>query len=167
MYDPAVLDPAVDFLAQLAGEGAALELGIGTGRIALPLSERGVHVHGIDLSEAMVARLREKPGPEPTEVTISDFATTRVEGTLSLALPAFNTIGNMTTQSAQVACFRNAAAHLEPGGRFVIELGVPDLRTLPPGKRFQVFDFGEEHVGIDEYDVANQGLVSHHLSPDR
>jgi len=166
MFDPAILDPAVDFLARLAGEGAALELGIGTGRIALPLSERGVRVHGIDLSEAMVARLREKPGTERIEVTIGDFATTRVEGTFSLVYLVFNTIGNLTTQNAQVACFRNAAAHLEPGGRFVIELGVPGLRTLPPGKRFQVFDFGEEHVGIDEYDVANQGLVSHHLSPD-
>src|SRR5262245_43822243 len=166
MFDPAILDPAVDFLARRAGEGAALELGIGTGRIALPLSERGVRVHGIDLSEAMVARLREKPGTERIEVTIGDFATTRVAGTFSLVYLVFNTIGNLTTQNAQVACFRNAAAHLEPGGRFVIELGVPGLRTLPPGKRFQVFDFGEEHVGIDEYDVANQGLVSHHLSPD-
>jgi SAM-dependent methyltransferase len=160
MFDPAVVDPAVDFLAELAGDGAALELGIGTGRIALPLSQRGVRVHGIDLSEAMVAKLREKPGAEGIEATIGDFATTRVDGTFSLAYLVFNTIGNLTTQDAQVACFQNVAAHLEPGGCFVIETGV---RTTPR-QRFQVFDFSETHVGIDEYDVANQGLVSHHFS---
>jgi SAM-dependent methyltransferase len=163
-FDPAVLDPAVDFLAALAGDGAALELGIGTGRIALPLAGRGVRVHGIDLSEAMVAKLREKPGAERIEVAIGDFATTRVDGTFSLAYVVFNTIGNLTTQDAQGACFENVAAHLEPGGCFVIEVGVPGLRTLPPGKRFQVFDFSAEHIGIDEYDVANQGLISYHLS---
>jgi len=164
MFGPAVLDPAVEFLAELAGDGAALELGIGTGRVALPLSERGVRVSGIDLSEAMVARLREKDGAERIEVAIGDFATTHVEGAFSLAYVVFNTIGNLTTQGAQVACFENVAAHLEPGGCFVIELGVPGLRTLPPGERFRVFDFGEEHIGIDEYDVESQGLVSHHLS---
>ena len=164
MFDPAVVLPAVELLAELAGDGAALELGIGTGRIALPLSERGVRVHGIDLSEAMVARLREKPGTERIETTIGDFASTRVDGTFSLAYLVFNTIGNLTTQDAQVACFENAAAHLEPGGCFVIEVGVPGLRTLPPGERFRVFDFGAEHIGIDEYDVANHGLISHHLS---
>jgi SAM-dependent methyltransferase len=163
-FDPAVVDPAVDFLAELAGGGAALELGIGTGRIALPLSQRGVHVHGIDLSEAMVAKLREKPGAEAIDVTIGDFATTRVDGTFALAYLVFNTIGNLTTQDAQVSCFHNVAAHLQPGGCFVIETGVPRLRTLPPGQTFQVFDFSETHVGIDEYDVANQGLVSHHFS---
>jgi len=166
MFAPDVLDPAVTFLAELAGDGAALELGIGTGRVALPLSERGIRVSGIDLSEAMVARLREKPGAERIDVAIGDFATTRVDGTFSLAYIVFNTIGNLTTQDAQVACFQNAAEHLEPGGRFVIELGVPGLRTLPPGERFQVFDFGEEHIGIDEYEVESQGLVSHHLSRD-
>jgi len=165
MFDPAVVDPAVDFLAELAGGGAALELGIGTGRIALPLAERGVRVHGIDLSEAMVARLREKPGAERIEVAIGDFAKTRVDGTFSLAYLVFNTIGNLTTQDAQVACFENVAAHLEPGGCFVIEVGVPGLRTLPPGERFEVFDFSAEHIGIDEYDVETQGLISHHLSP--
>jgi SAM-dependent methyltransferase len=164
MFDPAVLDPAVDFLAALAGDGAALELGIGTGRIALPLAGRGVRIHGIDLSEAMVAKLREKPGAERIEVAIGDFATTRVDGTFSLAYVVFNTIGNLTTQDAQVACFENVAGHLEPGGCFVIEVGVPGLRTLPPGERFQVFDFGAEHIGIDEYHVENQGLISHHLS---
>src|SRR4029077_2715723 len=165
MFDPAAVEPAVDFLAVLAGEGAALELGIGTGRIALPLAARGVPVHGIDLSQAMVARLRAKDGGADLPVAIGDFATTRVDGTFSLAYIVFNTIGNLTTQDAQVACFENVAAHLEPGGCFVIELGVPGLRTLPPGERFQVFDFGADHIGIDEYDVEHQGLISHHLSP--
>jgi SAM-dependent methyltransferase len=164
MFDPAVLDPAVEFLTDLAGDGPALELGIGTGRIALPLAARGVRVHGIDLSEAMVAKLREKPGADEIEVAIGDFATTRVDGRFSLAYVVFNTINNLTTQDAQVACFENVAEHLEPGGCFVIEVGVPGLRTLPPGKRFQVFDFGAEHIGIDEYDVEHQGLISHHLS---
>ncbi|HEU5065583.1 MAG TPA: class I SAM-dependent methyltransferase [Gaiellaceae bacterium] len=165
MFDPAVVDPAVDFLAALAGDGAALELGIGTGRIALPLSQRGVRVHGIDLSEAMVAKLRDKPGGEQIEVTIGDFATTRVDGTFSLAYLVFNTISNLSTQDAQVACFQNVAAHLEPGGCFVIEVSVPGLRTLPPGKASQVFDLSEDHIGIDEYDPANQGLISHHFWP--
>ena len=114
MFDPAVVEPAVDFLAELAGDGAALEFGIGTGRIALPLAQRGVRVHGIDLSEAMVAELRAKPGGEEIEVTIGDFATTTVEGTFSLAYLVFNTISNLTTQDEQVACFQNVAAHLEP-----------------------------------------------------
>jgi SAM-dependent methyltransferase len=165
MFDPAVVEPVVDFLAELAGNGAALELGIGTGRIALPLAQRGVRVHGIDLSEAMVAKLREKPGGEEIEVTIGDFATTRVEGSFSVAYLVFNTINNLTTQDAQVACFENAAAHLEPGGCFVIEVGVPRLTRLSPGETYNVFAFGETHIGVDEYDVENQGLVSHHLWP--
>src|SRR5512142_961246 len=116
LFAPEAVEPVVDFLAELAGGGAALELGIGTGRIALPLAARGVRVHGIDLSEAMVARLRAKPGGEAIGVTIGDFAMTRVEGAFSLAYLVFNTIMNLTTQDEQVACFRNAAAHLEPGG---------------------------------------------------
>ena len=164
MFDPAVLGPAVDFLAELGGGGRALELGIGTGRVALPLAARGVPVHGIDLSKAMVARLREKPGGDRIDVTIGDFATATADGTFSLAYLVFNTIGNLTTQEAQVACFRNVARHLEPGGCFVIEVGVPGLRLLPPGEAFHVFDAGGTHWGIDEYDVANQGLVSHHFS---
>jgi SAM-dependent methyltransferase len=165
MFDPAVVEPAVDFLAELAGDGAALELGIGTGRIALPLAQRGIRVHGIDLSEAMVAKLRAKPGAEQIGVTIGDFATTTVEGTFSVAYLVFNTIGNLTTQDQQVACFQNAAAHLEPGGCFVIETGVPGVRLLPRGETYRVFDFGESHLGVDEYDVENQGLVSHHFWP--
>jgi SAM-dependent methyltransferase len=163
MFDESVVGPAVDFLAEAAAGGRALELGIGTGRIAIPLSRRGVPVHGIDLSNAMVARLRQKPGADGIGVTIGDFATTRVEGPFSLVYLVYNTIGNLTTQDRQVDCFRNAAAHLEPGGRFVIEVGVPDLRRLPPGDTFRVFDASETHWGVDEYDVAGQGLVSHHF----
>jgi SAM-dependent methyltransferase len=164
MFEPEVVDPAVDFLAELAGEGRALELGIGTGRIALPLAQRGVPVHGIDLSRAMTSRLREKPSGEEIGVSIGDFATTTVDGAFSLAYVVFNTIGNLTTQAEQVACFRNVAAHLEPGGCFVIEVGTPELQRLPPGETMRVFDASETHWGIDEYDVANQGLVSHHFS---
>jgi SAM-dependent methyltransferase len=164
IFDPSVVDPVVDFLAGLAGDGAALELGIGTGRIALPLARRGVRVSGIDLSEEMVARLRAKPGSEDIAVTIGDFATSRVDGTFSVAYLVFNTIGNLTTQAAQVACFRNVAAHLGPGGCFVIELLIPDLRRLPPGDTMRVFHASETHWGIDEYDVANQGLTSHHFT---
>ena len=160
MFDPAVVNPVVDVLAELAGDGAALEFGIGTGRIAVPLASRGVRVHGIDLSDAMVARLRAKPGAEEIAVTIGDFATIRVEGTFSLVYLVFNTIGNLTTQDEQVACFENAARHLHPGGCFVIELG------FGGGDRgaLRVFDLGDAHVGVDEYDAATQRLVSHHFS---
>jgi SAM-dependent methyltransferase len=162
LTDPAVVDPIVDFLADLARRGTALELGIGTGRIALPLAQRGVAVHGIDLSEAMVARLRAKPGAEQIDVTIGDFATTTVDATFSVAYLVANTIMNLTTQDEQVACFRNVALHLEPGGCFVIEVLVPGLQRLPPGETFQLFDVSATHVGFDEYDVARQGLISHH-----
>ena len=163
MFDSAVVDPAVDFLVELAGSGRALELGIGTGRIALPLSQRGVPVHGIDMSEAMVARLRAKPGGEEIGVTIGDFATTTVEGTFSVAYLVFNTIMNLTTQAEQVACFRNVAAHLEPRGCFVIEVGVPALQQLPPGETLLANYVTETSWGFDEFDVARQGLVSHHF----
>jgi SAM-dependent methyltransferase len=160
MFAPEAINPVVDFLAALAGDGRALELGIGTGRIALPLAERGVPVHGIDLSEAMVARLRAKPGGVNIGVTIGDFATTKVDGTFKLAYVVYNTIQNLTTQDAQVACFQNVADHLEPGGCFVIEVGLPDLK----GEKLRIFDFGDTHIGIDEYDVATQGLISHHYT---
>jgi SAM-dependent methyltransferase len=163
MFDPKVLEPVIDFLAEIAGSGRALELGIGTGRIALPLARRGVQVHGIDLSKAMVARLRAKPGGEDIGVTIGDFATTSVDGSFSLAYLVFNTIGNLTTQEAQVACFRNVAAHLQPGGRFVIEVGVPELQWLPPGETIRAFLARETRWGFDEYDVAAQRLTSHHI----
>jgi SAM-dependent methyltransferase len=165
MFDPAVIEPTVDFLAGLAGDGAALELGIGTGRIALPLSKRGVRVQGIDLSEEMLAKLREKPGADEIEVTIGDFATTRVDGTFSLAYLVYNTLMNLGTQEAQVTCFENVAAHLEPEGVFVVEIMIPELRRLPRGETFLAFDVTPEHVGFDEYDVANQGLISHHYDP--
>ena len=163
MIEAEAIDPVVDVLVELAGSGRALELGIGTGRIALPLARRGVSVHGIDLSKAMVARLRAKRDGEDIGVTIGDFATTTVDGSFSLAYLVFNTIMNLTTQAAQVACFRNAAAHLEPGGCFVIEVTIPDLRRLPPGETFHVFNASENHWGIDEYEVATQGLTSHHF----
>ncbi len=163
MFAPEAVDPVVDFLVECAGNGRALELVIGTGRIALPLARRGVPVHGIDLSKAMVARLRAKPGGDDIGTAIGDFATATVAGSFSVAYLVYNTIMNLTTQAAQVACFRNVAAHLEPGGCFVIEVGVPDLQRLPPGETYVVFDFSEGHWGIDEYDVARQGLVSHHF----
>src|SRR5215831_604991 len=163
MFEPDAIDPVVELLVELAGGGHALELGIGTGRIALPLARRGVPVHGIDLSRAMVARLREKAGGEEIGVTIGDFATAHVDGAFSLAYLVYNTISNLTSQDEQVACFRNVAAHLEPGGCFVIEVGLPDLQRLPPGERFVVFDRSDTHWGIDEYDVASQGLTSHHF----
>ena len=163
MFDPGVVDPVVDLLAALAGNGRALELGIGTGRIALPLAGRGVPVHGIELSNAMAARLRAKPGAEGIGVTIGDFASATVEGSFSVAYLVFNTMNNLTTQEAQVACFRNVAAHLEPGGCFVIEVGVPDLQRLPTGETVRPFHVSETRLGFDEYDIATQGLISHHF----
>jgi SAM-dependent methyltransferase len=162
LFDPAMVDPVVRFLADLAGGGSVLELGIGTGRIAIPLSRRGVRVHGIDLSPDMVAQLRTKPGTDDIGVTIGDFATTRVDGTFTLAFLVRNTIMNLTTQDSQVACFQNVAAQLEPGGCFVIEVVVPGLQRLPPGETVQAFTMTPTHLGFDEYDVASQGLVSHH-----
>jgi SAM-dependent methyltransferase len=156
--DPAVVGATVDFLAELAGAGAALELGIGTGRIALPLAARGVRVYGIDLSPDMVAQLRAKPGGEEIPVAIGDFASTRVEGTFTLAYLVFNTINNLTTQDEQVACFANVAAHLDSGGCFVIEVGVPSREPL------RVFDLSDTHVGVDEFDADTQRLVSHHFT---
>ena len=163
MYQPEVLDPAVDFLEELTGDGAALEFGIGTGRVALPLSGRGVAVHGIDISEPMLEQLRRKPGAEQIAVTVGDFARTRVDGTFRLAYLVFNTITNLTTQDGQVECFKNAAAHLESGGYFVIEVFVPELRRVPPGERVRAFEVGRTHLGFDEYtDFVRQILYSHH-----
>lgn len=163
MFDSAVVGATVDFLARLAGDGAALELAVGTGRIALPLRERGVPVHGIDLSPDMVAQLRAKAGSEAIPVTVGDMTTTRVDGRFRLVYLVYNGISNLTTQDAQVECFHNAAAHLEPGGFFVIEVLVPQLRRLPPGDTAQVFTFTPTHVGIDTLDVAEQRGVSHHF----
>jgi len=157
-FDQTVIDTTADVLAELAGDGAALELGIGTGRIALPLAHRGVRVHGIDLSREMVAQLRRKPGGDEIPVAIGDFSTTRVKGAFALAYIVFNTINNLTTQDAQVACFENVAAHLERGGVFVIEVGVAHRQPL------EVFDLRDTHVGVDEYEADTQRLVSHHFS---
>ncbi|ONI86576.1 SAM-dependent methyltransferase [Actinosynnema sp. ALI-1.44] len=160
--EPMPVQPVVDFLKGLAGDGSALELGIGTGRIALPLSRAGVAVHGIDLSEEMLDRLRAKPGAERIGVTVGDFATAKAPGPFRLAYLVFNTIMNLTTQDDQVACFANVAEHLEPGGFFVIEVQVPDLQRLPAGETVRPFAVTPERLGFDEYDIATQGLISHH-----
>jgi SAM-dependent methyltransferase len=166
MHDESVIAAVTDVLAELAGDGRALELGIGTGRIALPLAQRGVDVHGIDLSKAMVARMRDKPGGAEIDVTIGNFADTRVPGEFSLAYLVFNTINNLTTQDEQVACFVNAAAHLVPGGSFVIEVGVPALRLLPPGQRAVPFDVGDKYWAYDLYDCATQSMCSNYVDDD-
>ena len=162
-FEAGAVEPAVGFLAGLAGDGAALELGVGTGRIALPLAGRGVPVHGIDLSRAMVARMRAKPGGSAIGVTIGDFATTTVPSTFSVVYLVFNTIMNLTTQAGQVACFRNAAAHLAPGRCFVIEVGVPALRQLPPGQTVVPFHVGATRWAYDVYDVATQAMSSNYV----
>jgi SAM-dependent methyltransferase len=164
MFDPDVIGQTVDFLAELAAGGPALEFGVGTGRIALPLAQRGVPVHGIDMSKAMVARLSAKPGGDAIGVTIGDFATTKVDGSFSLVYVVFNTIKNLTTQEAQVACFRNAAAHLEPGGCFAIEVMIPELQRLPPGETILATHVSDTRWSFDEYDVATQALASHHFA---
>ena len=163
MFSADIIEAAVDFLAALAAGGRALEFAIGTGRIALPLAARGVPVIGIDLSRAMVARLRAKPGGADIPVAIGDISATRVDGSFRLVYLVFNTIENLTNQAGQVSCFRNAADHLESGGCFVIEVGIPALRRLPPGEKIVPFDVSDHHAGFDEYDVANQGLISHHF----
>jgi SAM-dependent methyltransferase len=161
-FTPETIQATARFLAARAGGGRALELGIGTGRIALPLRALGVEVHGIDLSEAMVARLHAKDGGADVPVAIGDFSATRVEGAFSLVYLVFNTIMNLTTQDLQVACFANAARHLEPGGCFVVEVMVPALQRLHPGETLVSYGIGPDHVDLDEYDVVGQGLVSHH-----
>jgi SAM-dependent methyltransferase len=163
MSAPEVVRPVVQMLADLAGDGGALEFGIGTGRLALPLAERGVRVAGIDNSEAMLTRLRAKPGAGAIEVALGDFASTRVEGVFSLVYLVFNTISNLVTQDAQVACFQNAAAHLRSGGRFVIENGVPALQSLPPGQTVIPFRADPEGFSFDVYDVVTQRFSSQHF----
>jgi len=162
MFDPAVVEPAVETLAELAGGGAALEFAVGTGRIALPLAERGVRVVGIDNSEAMLGRLREKAGVERVEAMVGDMATTRVEGEFSLVYLVFNTIFNLTTQDGQVACFENAAAHLRSGGRFVIEARVPELQRLPLGQTVLPWRADPEGISYYVYDVVTQRLSGQH-----
>jgi SAM-dependent methyltransferase len=162
LFDPAVVDPAVNFLTELTATGPALEFGIGTGRIALPLSRRDVRVHGIELSPAMVAQLRMQPGGSDIGVTTGDFATTTAGGPFALVYLVRNTITNLTTQDEQVQAFHNAAAHLQPGGCFVIENYIPELQRLPPGQTTHVFTATPAHLGFEEYDVASQIAVSHH-----
>lgn len=162
LFDPAVVDPAVDFLADLAGAGAALEFGVGTGRIALPLNRRGVQVHGIELSPAMLAQLQSKEGASSISMTLGDFATARVDGTFTVVYLLRNTITNLTSQDEQVECFRNAARHLRPGGAFVVENYVPELQRIPPGETAHVFDAAPTHIGIGEYDLVTQIEISRH-----
>jgi len=164
IFEPGAVDAAVEVLARLAGRGRALELGIGTGRIALPLARRGVAVHGVDLSRAMVARMRAKPRGDAIGVTIGDFATTKVDGMFTVAYLVFNTIMNLTTQAAQVACFRNVAAHLEPGGCFVIEVRIPELRRLPPGQTVVPWHVGPTRSVFYSYDLATQTMLGHYVT---
>lgn len=166
MFAPDLLDATADRLAELAGGGRALELAIGTGRVAIPLTERGVPVTGIELSRPMVDQLRTKVDAATIPVVVGDMATTVAPGRYTLVYLVFNTISNLLTQDAQVACFRNAAEHLLPGGRFVVELWVPELRKLPPGQQAVVFRAEPGEIGLDTYDVLHQHLVSHHFAFD-
>lgn len=167
MFSPELLDATTGFLAELAEGGRALEMAIGTGRVAIPLAERGVPVAGIEFSEHMVEVLREKVDAESIPVTIGDMATARVAGEFSLVYLVYNTISNLLTQDEQVECFINAARHLSPGGRFVIELGVPPLRRMPPGQTAVPFSVSSEHIGIDTIDPVTQALTSHHYWPQQ
>ena len=164
MYAPEVLEPTVEFLARLAGPGPALELAVGTGRVAIPLAARGIGVTGIELSEAMVAALRRKADEETLPVVVGDMASAHVPGEFTLVYLVFNSLSNLRTQAEQVACFRNAARHLAPSGRFVIELWVPRLRRLPPGQLAAPFDVSEGHLGVDTYDLVTQQCASHHYT---
>ncbi len=167
MFSPEVLGPTVDCLTRLAAGGAALEFAIGTGRVAVPLHDAGVAVSGIELSEPMIERLRDKADENSIPVIVGDMATTRFPGRFSLVYLVFNTISNLLTQAEQVDCFRNAARHLGPGGRFVIELWVPELRRLPPGGPDAVVFASEPgYLGVDTYEPLTQHLVSHHIHFD-
>jgi SAM-dependent methyltransferase len=166
MFAPEVLRPTVDRLAQLAGDGQAIEFAIGTGRVAIPLAERGVPVTGIELSQPMIDQLRTKADEATIPVLIGDMATTVAPGEYTLVYLVFNTISNLLTQTEQVECFRNAARHLTSGGRFVIELWVPELRRLPPGQPATVWQSEPGYIGLDTYDVLHQHVVSHHFRFD-
>ena len=163
MFAAQMVDPVVDYLAALVGEGAALEFGVGTGRIALPLAQRGVAVTGIDLSPHMLEQLTAKPGSEQITTVLGDFATTSVPDRFDVVYLVFNTLMNLITQAQQVACCANAATHLKSGGYFVVEVMLPRLQRLPVGETTQLFAFSDEHIGIDEYDLVTQSLVSHHV----
>jgi SAM-dependent methyltransferase len=163
MFEPFVLNPTVDRLAELARGGPALELAVGTGRVALPLSARGISVSGLELSPHMAERLRAKPGADVVPVTIGDMTTTRVPGAFTLVYLVANTIMNVTTQEDQIAVFTNAASHLEPRGLFVVEVMVPQLRSVPRGELGRVFTLDPDHVGIETFDdLVGQIAWSHH-----
>jgi SAM-dependent methyltransferase len=166
MFAPEVLRPTIDRLAELAGCGRALEFAIGTGRVAVPLAERGVPVTGIELSRPMIEQLRTKADEAAIPIVVGDMATTRAPGEYSLVYLVYNTISNLLTQAEQVECFRNAARHLTPGGRFVVELWVPELRKLPPGQEATVWHSEPGYIGLDTYDVLRQRIVSHHFRFD-
>jgi SAM-dependent methyltransferase len=163
MFAAEVLEPTVDYLAELAGDGRALEFAIGTGRVAVPLAERGIPVTGIELSRPMVEKLRTKAGESAIPVVIGDMASSRAPGEYTLVYLVYNTISNLLSQAQQVACFRNAARHLSPGGRFVVELWVPELRKLPPGQQATVYHIEPGYIGLDTYDIVQQHVVSHHF----
>ncbi len=163
MFSPGVLRPAVECLAKLAGDGPVLEFAIGTGRVAIPLMERGIPVSGIELSAPMVAQLRKKADEASIPVVLGDMTTAVAPGRYALVYLVFNTISNLLTQAEQVACFRNATRHLMPGGRFVVELWVPDLRRLPPTQEAVVWQTEPGYIGLDTYDVLRQHVVSHHF----
>jgi SAM-dependent methyltransferase len=166
MFAPEVLEPTIDCLARLAGDGPALEFAVGTGRVAIPLADRGVPVTGIELSGPMIERLRAKADEDTIPVVVGDMASTVAPGSFTLVYLVYNTISNLLTQGEQVACFRNAARHLRPGGRFVIELWVPELRKLPPGLQATVWQSEPGYIGLDTYDVLHQRVVSHHFHFD-
>ena len=164
MFAPEVLGPTVDRLAELVGGGRAMEFAIGTGRVAIPLAQRGVPVTGIELSQPMIDRLRTKVDDATIPVVVGDMATARAPGDYTLVYLVYNAISNLLTQAEQVACFRNAARHLTPGSRFVIELWVPELRKLPPGQQATVWRVEPGYIALDTYDVLHQHVVSHHFT---
>ncbi|MFD5857723.1 class I SAM-dependent DNA methyltransferase [Streptomyces chartreusis] len=164
MYAPEVLGPTLAFLERRAGRSPALEFAVGTGRVALPLSARGIRVAGIEKSEPMARELGRKPGGSEVAVTIGDMTTSRAPGEFGLVYVVYNAITCLLSQEEQVACFRNAARHLEPGGLFVIEVFVPELQRLPPGETARPFHIGDQHVGFDTYDLLNQWVISHHYT---
>lgn len=163
MFAPDLLAATTGFLAALAGDGRALEFAVGTGRVAVPLAARGVPVTGIELAPAMIDVLRAKVDEQTVPVVLGDMTEARADGEYTLVYLVYNTISNVLTQDAQIACFRNAARHLAPGGRFVVELWVPELRALPPGRDAVVWRTEADYLGLDTYDVVGQLVVSHHV----
>lgn len=164
MFAPEVLGPTVDRLVELAGGGRALEFAIGTGRVAIPIGERGVPVAGIEIAPPMVAQLRTKADEATIPVVIGDMSTAIVAGEFSLVYLVFNGISNLLAQVEQIECFRNAARHLSPGGRFVVELWVPELPRVLPSAQAVVGRSQDGYMMVDTFDVVAQHVVSHHFS---